>query len=457
MARPKNNLFRDNIKVQELITRDREAGLTLDEIAEKYPQYSKITYKRFLSKNNIKPLISVRQTDRYIEHQRSVQKKAWRNRSAPEKEKHIKHLRSLAESQRGKVPTRPKSWEENNKKHIKRLNAQYRQIMESRYGVSNASYLGDVIEKRKKTFLERFGVESYFQTEEFANLPIVVNNSSKSELEIRDWVRSLGIDCEKTRQFGKEIDIYIESQKIGIEYHGLFWHSEYSKDRNYHNEKRLECTKRGVKLIQIFEHEWRDRKRQVKAFLLSALGRNEHKIGARKLHFKEVPREEAKDFLEKYHIQGATSFIAAIGGYLDNKLLVLATFGRHHRDARTIVLSRFVTKENWTVAGSLSKLSKMGCERFGTLISWCDLRWSDGNGYRKSGWVEEKTLNPDYFYTNGRYVISKQSRRKSVVGTPSEMTEHEHALLDGLYRVYDCGKIRFIFSSDNRCQIPTSF
>ena len=70
---------------------------------------------------------------------------------------------------------------------------------------------------------------------------------------------------------------------------------------------------------------------------------------------------------------------------------------------------------------------------------------SAGGGYERAGWVTEETLKPDYFYTDLIEVISKQSRRKSAVNTPEGLTERDHALLDGLFRVYDCGKIRYRF------------
>ena len=79
------------------------------------------------------------------------------------------------------------------------------------------------------------------------------------------------------------------------------------------------------------------------------------------------------------------------------------------------------------------------------MISWCDLRWSDGVGYIQAGWTAEEQLKPDYFYTNFRDVTAKQNRRKAAVGTPEGVTEAEHAEMDGLVRVYDCGKIRFVF------------
>ena len=46
---------------------------------------------------------------------------------------------------------------------------------------------------------------------------------------------------------GKEIDIYIPSLKLGIEYNGLYWHSEVNgKDKNYHFNKLNNCNKQGV-------------------------------------------------------------------------------------------------------------------------------------------------------------------------------------------------------------------
>lgn len=55
---------------------------------------------------------------------------------------------------------------------------------------------------------------------------------------------------------GYEIDISLRSQKIGIEYCGLYWHSQKHKSKNYHFEKWKACWEAGVRLITIFEDEW---------------------------------------------------------------------------------------------------------------------------------------------------------------------------------------------------------
>ena len=292
------------------------------------------------------------------------------------------------------------------------------------------------------------------------------NGDSSDEICILDFIKSLGLWVEK-RRFKKnnssfEIDVFIENKMIGIEYNGLYWHSEEGIKRgrpgitntnlnNYHHNKLLACKENNIRLIQIFEHEWENRQEQVRSFLRSSLGLNTVKLYARKLDFKSIDKKSAYDFLEKYHIQGNPhSSVLNIGVFNNDELVAVATFGRHHRNRSGIVLSRWCCMDNTTVTGALSKVSKIAIKelKVDRIISWSDNRWSTGNGYEASGWVKEADLPPDYFYWHKtkKTIHSKQSRRKSAVNTPKDMTEHEHALKDGLLRVYDAGKIRWIYT-----------
>ena len=69
---------------------------------------------------------------------------------------------------------------------------------------------------------------------------------------------------------------------------------------------------------------------------------------------------------------------------------------------------------------------------------------SDGESWINNGWKLEEQLRRDYFYycPKQNKLISKQSRKKSNVNTPTHMTEWEHAQKDGLIRIWDCGKLR---------------
>lgn len=336
-----------------------------------------------------------------------------------------------------------------------------KQTMKNLYGVEHALSNPIFLQKSKDTAFENYGVDNGFKS------PIVqekrlkrmeeTNNynipSSKGEKELRLYIQSLGFSSAGPGFFGgdtpRTVDIKIKEKNIAIEYNGEYFHNveKLKNNKNYHLNKTKLANEHGYTLIHIFELEWKNRKDQIKSFLRSKLGKNTNKIYARKCELKEVNKKEADIFLNTYHILGTCKFIKAIGLYYNNELVSMITIGKHHRNNKDIVLSRFIGKNNVTVVGGLSKLCKFAYNEFGEFITWIDLRWSEGKSWIKNGWIQEEKLYPDYFYYNlkKRCIINKQKRKKSLVNTPNNMTEAEHAKQDGLVRVYDCGKLRLRF------------
>ena len=76
-------------------------------------------------------------------------------------------------------------------------------------------------------------------------------NTSFPEYAIAYYLKKYGLDViHSYREKGYELDIYIPSPKIAIEYDGYFWHkSKAKKDLN----KNLKCQKDGIKLYRIRE------------------------------------------------------------------------------------------------------------------------------------------------------------------------------------------------------------
>lgn len=290
----------------------------------------------------------------------------------------------------------------------------------------------------------------YTKTEEYAALMLQRSPgfTSEGETDVMNWIKNdLNIHCEKTKIGRFEIDVFIPEVNIGIEYNGLYWHSEAHKTPSFHLRKTNYLKKCGVRVIHVFEHIWRDRNKQIKNYIISAIGKNQHKIGARKCELKEVDIKEARAFINENHIQTSPPNIKlAVGLFFEEKMVCMASFGSHHRSRNKIVMNRLASLPGYSVSGGISKIMKYASEYFKEdIITWSDNSISTGDGYIKSGWEKEKTLSPDYFYTNNIKVFSKQSRKKSAVNTPEGMTEHQHALNDGLLRVYDCGKTRYIW------------
>lgn len=336
------------------------------------------------------------------------------------------------------------------------LKGKQRQSVFDHYGVDNVMNNQEVKDKLKRTNVQKYGVENPMQlvSVQMKQFYSAVENGnqfcSSGEKEVKEFIESLGLSCKSKfiydGQMKRQVDIFIEELNIAIEYNGLYWHSEANEKiyPKYHLEKLKICEKQGIRLIQIFEHEWLDRKDQVKSFLKSALGKNESVVFARKCVIKEVDKKEARDFLNQYHIQGAPPFLMSLGLYYNDELLGLTTYGRHHRNNTEWVLSRFVCKTDYNIVGGLSRLVKHGLDKYEEVSTWVDLRWSTGENWVKCGWESINILPPDYFYFDNKTgeVVSKQNRQKKKVNTPKQMTEHEHALSEKLYRIYDCGKIK---------------
>ena len=90
-------MFKEDVELQKIIAAAWLGGSTLEEIHANHPQYSKITYKRFLKgkpKGNI-------WTKERSERMRQAVLKSWAERGEGDKQKQIDHLRALSESKKG--------------------------------------------------------------------------------------------------------------------------------------------------------------------------------------------------------------------------------------------------------------------------------------------------------------------------------------------------------------------
>ncbi len=315
-------------------------------------------------------------------------------------------------------------------------------------------------ENIKNNNINKYGVSNVMQVEEFkkanqdAYAVTMQNNNyrSKGESEVASFISDLGFKVTTGFLDFKQFDIIIESKKIIIEFNGLLWHSNFNPkiNYNYHLNKTKIANKHGYRLIHIFDLEWENKKEIIKSFIRSALGVNTDRVAARKCEIKKVNKQEAREFLDKNHLLGSCAWSYCYGLYEKNQLISLITLGKHHRGTDTrLVLSRFANIRGVNVQGGLSRLCKHASNLHGELITWIDLRLATTKNWEKSGWTVETTLPPDYFYYDNKNhkITSKQSRKKSLVGTPAGMTEREHATKDRLYVVYDCGKARLSFKT----------
>lgn len=305
---------------------------------------------------------------------------------------------------------------------------------------------------------ERFHVSEGFISAHFKKAGLVLSQRSSYEREMKSFLDSYNISYKMNdRSFlgnGKELDFLILSHNLAIEINGLYYHSEEKGFGRYaHKEKFDICKQKGIKLITIFEDELLTKKEIVYNFLKNLLKLNKgNKVYARNCTVKPITISEAKRFLETYHLQGAPGLIQqAYGLFHNEKLASVMTFSLKRdtkKEDNIWELTRFVNGTDKVVGGA-SKLLSFFVKEINpkTVISFADLRWSDGDLYEKLMFINETTIPPDYYYVKNceRFHKSRFSKVKlKKKGLLSETkTEADIMKQLGYGRIWDCGKIRF--------------
>ena len=280
-------------------------------------------------------------------------------------------------------------------------------------------------------------------------------NNSTFEKEVKEFIGKYIVFDSNNRKLlsDKELDIVIYEKSLAIECDGLFWHSDYTKDKNYHLYKTNACEAKGIQLIHIFENEWRDKQQIVKSRLKHILGMVKNKIFARKCTVKEISNSLANKFIDKYHLQGKHHAAVCLGLFYKTHLVAVMTFSKPRFNKNyNWELLRYAAVANFNIIGGAGKLLSYFRKNYsGSIISYADRRWSNGNLYRKLGFTELAPSAPSYFYTRGNEVISrfaaqKHKLKKFLKDFDENKTEKENMLANGYNRIYDCGNRVFILN-----------
>jgi len=282
--------------------------------------------------------------------------------------------------------------------------------------------------------------------------PLMFGFSNK-EKEVVEFVKSLGIEVVENYRDIFEIDIYIPSHSLGIEFDGIYWHSDLYKDNNYHLDKTNYFKKLGIDIIHIFEDEWNFKQEIVKSIVKSRLHLFDQIIYARKTEIKEVSSVEEREFLNNNHIQGYTPSSICLGLYYNNELVSLMSFGKSRFNKNyEWELLRFANKLNTKIIGGASKLFKN--INLTNIISYCDIRYFTGEIYRTLGFNKIETSKPNYYYVKNeeRYNRMKYQKHKLkdlLENFDGNLTEKENMINNGFNRIYDCGMKVFTIGKDN--------
>ena len=277
--------------------------------------------------------------------------------------------------------------------------------------------------------------------------------ASTGESEVYNYILSLGFDVDKNSRNiipPKELDIYIPSNNIAIEYNGIYWHSSGNKENDneknrFHIDKTDQCEAKDIHLLHIFENEWMDDNKQNiwKSVIRHKLGLSK-KIYARKCKVSKIENKIANDFIEKNHLQGKANCSLSYGLFYNDKLVQVATFGNpRYTNGYDYELIRLCSMNGYCIIGGASKLLKM---IKGSIISYANRRWSFGNVYDTIGFKLVGKSKPCYWYIKNNVVYHRSSFMKHKLKNKLDnfddsLTEVENCYNNGLRRIWDCGNL----------------
>lgn len=255
-------------------------------------------------------------------------------------------------------------------------------------------------------------------------------NKSVAEIEIFEHIKGLGFDAvvngDRDLIKPKEIDIMLKQKHFGIEYNGLYWHSDVidSTEKSDMLYKTKECKKLGVKLMHIFSDEWEYKKEICKSMIINRMGLCD-KIWARKCLVKEISKKEFDFFMNESHISGSVNSSIRLGLFYNDTLVTAIGFRkpRQKKWGGYYEISRFATKLNTVVVGGLGKLIKYFRKSNDTsIMTYADRRFGEGLGYEKVGFEYFGETGVDYWYSDGR-----QRYDRFIVKAEGGMSEREKA------------------------------
>lgn len=125
-----------------------------------------------------------------------------------------------------------------------------------------------------------------------------------------------------------ELDFYLKDYDIAFEINDLQSHNVKQKDQYYHYNKTIECAKKGIYLIHIWEWELTDEKlwRRTSNWILNLLNQSKIQLDIKDCSIKEISVEEYIKFHNEYSISQHIQVTHCIGLYHNNELIEILSF-----------------------------------------------------------------------------------------------------------------------------------
>jgi hypothetical protein len=335
--------------------------------------------------------------------------------------------------------------------------------IKNKYGVDKPLQYKPSLQKQINTTYEKYGVVNYNQRH-LNDKTLIAKQQLTKESKIEEFfdlgystshtykiLKSKGIKLEKKRSLGEEqiqsfledklgrtlisntkisnveVDIFDDHQLIGIEYNGVYWHSERKKpNKNFHLNKTNSMLENNIKLIHLFSTEWDEKKDIVKSKLQNIFSCADNIIQSCNCEFKKMSKYEEIIFFNKTNINGYKESSVSYGLY-NNSVLIAAMSFLQNKEYNSWEILRHSTELGFMVINYIDTIISNFRNIYNNdIIISIDRRWENISDYKKIGFTVVKEIDPQYFYTKDNKLI---------------IADYVLSNDDNYYKIWDCGKV----------------
>ena len=326
------------------------------------------------------------------------------------------------------------------------------------YGVDNVAKLDSVKDKirnsTEQTFMEKYGVSCYWLTDNAKR-----SNGSKDSsynVAFAQLLAKNNISFEREVTVGRYIyDFKVQNYLIEVNpspTHNITWspYCEQGIDKNYHKNKSRNAFDNGYRCIHVWD--WDNKDALIEQLLLPKT-----RLFARNCKLKEVPLQEAKDFINKHHLQGYAKDEIRVGLYYKDVLVSIMTFGKpRYSLTAEYELIRYCS---WcSVIGGADRLFKYFVNKYGpaSIVSYCDTSKFKGDVYTKLGFKYKGTTLSHHWYNlkTKQHILDSLLRKRGfdqLFGTSygKGTSNHDLMIQHSFIEVVDAGQSTYLWTNSS--------
>ena len=174
-----------------------------------------------------------------------------------------------------------------------------------------------------------------------------------------------------------------------------------------------------------------------------------------------MPKNDAAEFINKFHLQSYAKDSIRIGLYLDDELLSVMTFDKPRYNKKyQYELVRYCSKCN--VLGGVEKIWENFLKKYTpeSVVSYCDLSKFDGLVYHELGFFVNSKPQPSKHWYNlktGQHITDNLLRQRGFdqlfkTNYGKGTSNDELMKQNGFVEIYDCGQKTYIWKANGQCK-----